>query len=222
MFCIYLRTNSDLCHLQHKLIGVYNREEKCLQRGTDWVFKYSGLRFVCKGLTSGRVDQSAWIPSNLPTCTFKIESLTGDDLQSYELEVVHFHRPRDLWAGMSNSVSPSTIIPHCKIKMSNGPWGQTLTNVPPDCRNRWWILHSLKYSGILWSAFLLRHGQGIESQWGRDSPHLSRPALGPTQPSVQWVPGLFPWLKSGRGVTLTPHPLLVPWSWKGRAIPLLP
>ena len=25
MFCIYLRTNSDLCHLQHKLIGFYNR-----------------------------------------------------------------------------------------------------------------------------------------------------------------------------------------------------
>ena len=50
MFCIYLRTNSDLCHLQHKLIGFYNRDEKCLQRGTDWVFKYSGPRFVFKGL----------------------------------------------------------------------------------------------------------------------------------------------------------------------------
>ena len=24
---IYLRTNSDLCHLQHKLIGFYNRDE---------------------------------------------------------------------------------------------------------------------------------------------------------------------------------------------------
>jgi hypothetical protein len=35
----YLRTNSDLCHLQHKLTGFYNRDEKCLQRGTDWVFK---------------------------------------------------------------------------------------------------------------------------------------------------------------------------------------
>ena len=34
--------------------------------------------------------------------------------------------------------------------------------------------------------------------------------------------GSFPWIKSGRGVTLTPHPLLVPWSRKGRAIPLLP
>jgi len=29
-------------------------------------------------------------------------------------------------------------------------------------------------------------------------------------------------VKSGRGVTLTPRPLLVPWSRKGRAIPLLP
>ena len=40
VFCIYLRTNSDLCHLQHKLIGFYNRDEKCLQRGTDWVFNH--------------------------------------------------------------------------------------------------------------------------------------------------------------------------------------
>ena len=38
VFCIYLRTNSDLCHLQHKLIGFYNPDEMCLQRGTDWVF----------------------------------------------------------------------------------------------------------------------------------------------------------------------------------------
>ena len=32
--------------------------------------------------------------------------------------------------------------------------------------------------------------------------------------------GSFPGVKSGRGVTLTPHPLLVSWSWKSRAIPL--
>jgi hypothetical protein len=33
-------------------------------------------------------------------------------------------------------------------------------------------------------------GPGSESRWGRDFPHLSRPALRSTQSPVQWVLGL--------------------------------
>jgi len=35
----YSIENRDFCSIKHKLIGFYNRDEKCLQRGTDWVFK---------------------------------------------------------------------------------------------------------------------------------------------------------------------------------------
>ena len=38
--CIDLRTNSDYFHIQHYLIGFYNRKCVCLLRGTDWAFKY--------------------------------------------------------------------------------------------------------------------------------------------------------------------------------------
>jgi hypothetical protein len=57
---------------------------------------------------------------------------------------------------------------------------------------------------------------GVRSPAGaKDFPiaSVSRPALGPTQPPVQWVPGILsPGVKRGRGVMLTTHPYLVPRS----------
>jgi len=67
---------------------------------------------------------------------------------------------------------------------------------------------------------------GLATDYGLDGPgsspgsnpsgdeifHLSRLALGPTQPPLQCVPGLSWGVKCGRGVMMTTHPLLVSWS----------
>ena len=49
----------------------------------------------------------------------------------------------------------------------------------------------------------------------------SGPALVPTQPPIQWVPGLLPDDKAAGGGVLTTHPNLRP-SFKSRAISVLP
>jgi hypothetical protein len=74
-------------------------------------------------------------------------------------------------------------------------------------------------------------GVGIATGYGLDGPgsnpggpRFSAPlqtSPGAHPASCTMGTGSFPGVKSGRGVTLTPHPLLVLWLWKGRAIPLL-
>ena len=79
-------------------------------------------------------------------------------------------------------------------------------------------------------------GLGIESRWGRDFPHPSRPFLEPTQAPIKCVPGLYPRLRrSGRGVNHPPQsstevkekielyfysPSGPSWTVLGRSLPL--
>jgi hypothetical protein len=50
-------------------------------------------------------------------------------------------------------------------------------------------------------------GPGMESQWGRDFPHPSRPVLECTQPPIQWVRGLLPGGKAAEAWHDPPPPL---------------
>ena len=66
---------------------------------------------------------------------------------------------------------------------------------------------------------LLLSASGIESRWGRDFPAVQ---TGPGAHPAFCTMGIgsFPGVKCGRGVLLTTHSLLLPRSWKSRAIPL--
>jgi hypothetical protein len=57
-------------------------------------------------------------------------------------------------------------------------------------------------------------GPGIESRWKRDFPHHVQSGPGAHPASCTMGTGSFLGVKSGRDVTLTPHPLLVPLVMK--------
>ena len=54
--------------------------------------------------------------------------------------------------------------------------------------------------------------------WNPGGDEIFRPGAHPA--SCKMCTGSFPGVNCGRGVLLTTHPLLVPRSWKSRAIPL--
>jgi len=65
-------------------------------------------------------------------------------------------------------------------------------------------------------------GPSIESRWGARFSGPVQTCHGANPASCTMGTGSFPGIKSGRGVTLTTHPLLVPWLRNSTAILLLP
>jgi hypothetical protein len=57
----------------------------------------------------------------------------------------------------------------------------------------------------------IANGYGLDAE-GSEFSMLSRPILGPTQPPIQWVPGVLSPGQSGRVEKLTTHLQLVPRS----------
>ena len=65
--------------------------------------------------------------------------------------------------------------------------------------------HCRNYSSLIPPLVYGLDGPGIQTGWGNDFPRTSKPTLGPTQPPVQLVPGLYPKVKRpGCGVDHPP------------------
>ena len=85
------------------------------------------------------------------------------------------------------------------------------------CRRRWYFE---LLSNQVWAGLRSPYSDWLRIGWSGDRNQLgARFSAHPA--SCKMGTGSFMGVKSGQGVTLTPHPLLLPWSWKGRAIPLL-
>ena len=113
------------------------------------------------------------------------------------------------------------------LKWSRGDVNRTTSKTGSSatkCRKILWLPSSLGSGSSVGIATGYRlDGPCIESRWGGGEIFRTCPYRPWGPPSLLYNGyRVFPGVKSGRGVTLSPHPLPVPWSWKGRAIPLLP
>jgi hypothetical protein len=120
------------------------------------------LCFVCFLVLTSWLIYDDSSPSTVPTCSQRRSP-------SSTISVLHIFNQNVIWAPLCDQMgtTPYTLHFICYV-LQLGP-GNVV--------------------GIA-TAYGLG-GPGIESRWGRDFLHLSRPALRPTQPPVKWVPGLF-------------------------------
>ena len=104
-----------------------------------------------------------------------------------------------------------------------GTKGQHANSSPPKPLNKIWYYVRKSWPG---SSVGIATNYGldvpmIESRWERDFPPVQTgPEVYPASCTIGT--GFLPWVKCGRGVTLTTHPLLVPRSLKSRAISFPP
>jgi hypothetical protein len=109
----------------------------------------------------------------------------------FDVIIFHHHLPPQknravyeiMWKNMSEADSPSMT----KIRRKKNPKIQTDRHTHT---HSYIILNAFPWAGVTTRYEL--DDPGIESRWGKDYHHPSKQALGPTQPPVQRVRGLFP------------------------------
>jgi len=120
-------------------------------------------------------------------------ALTGSSERSVVFSRPLFHSVLIIEPGRPRFVSNPVLtylFPKCLI--SKTPFTQRTTNTlncTPSITGQFlttYLLHSSVSIAIRYGL----DGPGMKSQWGQNFLHPSRPTVGPTQPPIQWVPGL--------------------------------
>jgi len=110
-----------------------------------------------------------------------------------------------------NEISASVVVgPTEKWRDGRTVACEMIFLLQPEMKNPKYSCCKLIFSVGITTRYGL-DGPGIESRWGgRDFPHTSGLAVGPTQP-IKWVLGLFPGRKASGAWLSPPTPIL----WQG-------
>jgi hypothetical protein len=121
-----------------------------------------------------------------------------------------------VWSGARIPVGAENISVLQNIQTGSGPTGPPVQWIPgffsggqvaaywcwpftysADVKNMWSYtsflpicVHGMDRNNFTFIVSTSLNRPGIESRWGRDFPHLSRPALRSILPPLQWVPSL--------------------------------
>ena len=148
-----------------------------------------GQRHALAVFSSGKdpvpiVQEAGWAPGLV---WISAENLAFTGIRSLTMTssvAAHTHCP----GHQAVTVTHISCTKHCVPLLR-----QHICTVQPTKLSLSYALTLGEYSAVGIATHYRLDSPGIESRLGRDFLHPSRPALGPTQPPIQWVSGLSQW-----------------------------